>query len=219
VIRDLRPRQLPTFALHAVPTRECQFDPPSLLQAIRCSRQSIYQATPAAVAKTATRDETEEVRGLARAVLALGGAKELLEGLHGRHAFGSGLFGELPRDDPDGQAATVCFLLALGRLHGLAAAAADFDDAVKVVAEWPEQLQFLRDLSAQVPAFAPLVDPRRIGRALRVPGGEERLREEIEAVRREHADEVRRFLEDARISAPTAASFATRHWPSTASSP
>jgi transposase len=38
VTRDLRPRQLPTVPLHAVPTRECQSDPPSLLRTIRCSR-------------------------------------------------------------------------------------------------------------------------------------------------------------------------------------
>src|SRR6516165_1250516 len=36
--RDLRRRQLPTVPPHAVPTRECQSDPPSLLRTIRCSR-------------------------------------------------------------------------------------------------------------------------------------------------------------------------------------
>lgn len=36
--RELRPRQLPTVSSHAVPTGECQFDPPSLLWAIRCSK-------------------------------------------------------------------------------------------------------------------------------------------------------------------------------------
>ena len=36
--RDLRPRQLPTVTSHAVPTGECQSDPPSLHRAIRCSR-------------------------------------------------------------------------------------------------------------------------------------------------------------------------------------
>lgn len=35
VTRDLRQRQLPTVPSHAVPTRECQSDPPSLLQAER----------------------------------------------------------------------------------------------------------------------------------------------------------------------------------------
>jgi hypothetical protein len=38
VTRDLRPRQLPTVTSHAVPTGECQSDPPSLLRALRCSR-------------------------------------------------------------------------------------------------------------------------------------------------------------------------------------
>src|SRR3954470_20693170 len=38
VTRDLRPRQLPTVPSHAVPTRECQSDPPSLLRTLRCSR-------------------------------------------------------------------------------------------------------------------------------------------------------------------------------------
>jgi hypothetical protein len=38
VTRDLRPRQLPTVTSHAVPTGECQSDPPSLLRTIRCSR-------------------------------------------------------------------------------------------------------------------------------------------------------------------------------------
>src|SRR6266545_1510483 len=38
VTRDLRPRQPPTVTSHAVPTGECQSDPPSLLQALRCSR-------------------------------------------------------------------------------------------------------------------------------------------------------------------------------------
>jgi len=38
VTRDLRQRQLPTVPSHAVPTRECQSDPPSLPRAIRCSR-------------------------------------------------------------------------------------------------------------------------------------------------------------------------------------
>ena len=36
--RDLRPRQLPTVTSHAVPTGECQSDPPSLHRDIRCSR-------------------------------------------------------------------------------------------------------------------------------------------------------------------------------------
>jgi len=38
VTRDTRPRQLPTVSSHAVPTGECQSDPPSLLRALRCSR-------------------------------------------------------------------------------------------------------------------------------------------------------------------------------------
>ncbi len=49
VTRDLRQRQLPTVTSHAVPTGECQSDPPSLLQALRCSRprgQPIHQASP-----------------------------------------------------------------------------------------------------------------------------------------------------------------------------
>jgi hypothetical protein len=36
--RDLRPRQLPTVPSHAVPTRECQSDPPSLPRAIHRSQ-------------------------------------------------------------------------------------------------------------------------------------------------------------------------------------
>jgi len=35
--RELRRRQLPTVSSHAVSTRECQSDPPSLPRAIRCS--------------------------------------------------------------------------------------------------------------------------------------------------------------------------------------
>ncbi|MDP9277437.1 MAG: IS110 family transposase [Actinomycetota bacterium] len=35
---DARPRQLPTVPSHAVPTGECQSDPPSLPRPIRCSR-------------------------------------------------------------------------------------------------------------------------------------------------------------------------------------
>src|SRR3990170_5022130 len=49
VTRDLRPRQLPTVPSHAVPTGECQSDPPSLLWAIRCSRprgRPITRASP-----------------------------------------------------------------------------------------------------------------------------------------------------------------------------
>jgi len=49
VTRDLRPRQLPTDTSHAVPTGECQSDPPSLLRALRCSRprgQPIHRASP-----------------------------------------------------------------------------------------------------------------------------------------------------------------------------
>ena len=49
VTRDLRPRQLPTVPSHAVPTGECQSDPPSLLRTIRCSRprgQPIDRASP-----------------------------------------------------------------------------------------------------------------------------------------------------------------------------
>ena len=36
--RDARASQLPTVPSHAVPTRECQSDPPSLSRAVRCSR-------------------------------------------------------------------------------------------------------------------------------------------------------------------------------------
>jgi len=36
--RDARARQLPTVTSHAVPTRECQSDPPSPSRAIRCSQ-------------------------------------------------------------------------------------------------------------------------------------------------------------------------------------
>src|SRR3954469_23852929 len=49
VTRDLRQRQLPTVPSHAVPTRECQSDPPSLLRTLRCSRprgQPNYRAAP-----------------------------------------------------------------------------------------------------------------------------------------------------------------------------
>src|SRR5216683_934495 len=45
VTRDLRPRQLPTVPSHAVPTRECQSDPPSLPRTVRCSRP---RASPSA---------------------------------------------------------------------------------------------------------------------------------------------------------------------------
>src|SRR6058998_3484795 len=38
VTRELRRRQLPTVTSHAVPTGECQSDPPSLLRTLRCSR-------------------------------------------------------------------------------------------------------------------------------------------------------------------------------------
>src|SRR5256886_6366806 len=49
VTRDPRPRQLPTVPSHAVPTRECQSDPPSLPRTHRCSRprgQPIDRAPP-----------------------------------------------------------------------------------------------------------------------------------------------------------------------------
>jgi hypothetical protein len=49
VTRDLRPRQLPTVTSHAVPTGECQSDPPSPLRALHCSRprgQPIERAAP-----------------------------------------------------------------------------------------------------------------------------------------------------------------------------
>src|SRR5439155_12301768 len=49
VTRDPRPRQLPTVTSHAVPTGECQSDPPSLLRTLRCSRprgQPTDRATP-----------------------------------------------------------------------------------------------------------------------------------------------------------------------------
>jgi hypothetical protein len=49
VTRDLRRRQLPTVTSHAVPTRECQSDPPSLPRAVRCSRprgQPLDRASP-----------------------------------------------------------------------------------------------------------------------------------------------------------------------------
>src|SRR5438552_2372101 len=49
VTRDLRRRQLPTGPSHAVPTRECQSDPPSLLRTLRCSRprgQPLNRASP-----------------------------------------------------------------------------------------------------------------------------------------------------------------------------
>jgi transposase len=39
--RDPRPRQLPTVPKHAVPTGECQSDPPSLPRAIRCSTRQV----------------------------------------------------------------------------------------------------------------------------------------------------------------------------------
>jgi hypothetical protein len=47
--RVFRQRQLPTDSSHAVPTRECQSDPPSLLRTVRCSRprgQPIHRASP-----------------------------------------------------------------------------------------------------------------------------------------------------------------------------
>src|SRR6266702_2023267 len=49
VTRDLRRRQLPTVSSHAVPTRECQSDPPSLPRTVRCSRprgQPTNRASP-----------------------------------------------------------------------------------------------------------------------------------------------------------------------------
>ena len=47
VTRDLRPRQLPTVPSHAVPTGECQSDPPSLPRTIRCSRPRANPTTRA----------------------------------------------------------------------------------------------------------------------------------------------------------------------------
>src|SRR6266498_2594734 len=47
--RDLRRRQLPAVPSHAVPTRECQSDPPSLSRTVRCSRprgQPLDRASP-----------------------------------------------------------------------------------------------------------------------------------------------------------------------------
>jgi hypothetical protein len=49
VTRNLRPRQLPTVTSHAVPTGECQSDPPSLPRTHRCSRprgQPLDRASP-----------------------------------------------------------------------------------------------------------------------------------------------------------------------------
>jgi hypothetical protein len=42
--RDPRPRQLPTVPSHAVPTGECQSDPPSLPRVIRCSRPRAHRS-------------------------------------------------------------------------------------------------------------------------------------------------------------------------------
>src|SRR6266851_3469562 len=47
VTRDLRRRQLPTVPSHAVPTGECQSDPPSLPRAIRCSKTRASRSTRA----------------------------------------------------------------------------------------------------------------------------------------------------------------------------
>ena len=47
VTRDARPRQLPTVPSHAVPTGECQSDPPSLPRTVRCSRPRANPSTRA----------------------------------------------------------------------------------------------------------------------------------------------------------------------------
>src|ERR671936_84454 len=44
--RDARPRQLPTDTSHAVPTRECQSDPPSLPRNARHPTPAQLSATP-----------------------------------------------------------------------------------------------------------------------------------------------------------------------------
>jgi hypothetical protein len=59
VTRDVRPRQLPTVTSHAVPTGECQSDPPSLPRAIRCSRPRANPST-----RAGPRDLLLHVRGL-----------------------------------------------------------------------------------------------------------------------------------------------------------
>ena len=59
VTRDARPRQLPTVTSHAVPTGECQSDPPSLPRTIRCSRP---RATPST--RAGPLDLLLHVRGL-----------------------------------------------------------------------------------------------------------------------------------------------------------
>ena len=46
VTRDLRRRQLPTVSSHAVPTRECQSDPPSLPRTLRCSSHALTSRSP-----------------------------------------------------------------------------------------------------------------------------------------------------------------------------
>jgi hypothetical protein len=59
VTRDARPRQLPTVTSHAVPTGECQSDPPSLPRTIRCSRPRANPST-----RAGPLDSLLHVRGL-----------------------------------------------------------------------------------------------------------------------------------------------------------
>jgi Transposase len=59
VTRDARPRQLPTVTSHAVPTGECQSDPPSLPRTIRCSRPRANPTT-----RAGPLDSLLHVRGL-----------------------------------------------------------------------------------------------------------------------------------------------------------
>ena len=70
VTRDLRQRQLPTVPLHAVPTGECQIDPPSLLRTLRCSSP---RGQP--IHRTAPLDVLLHVRTPFRLSCAIGGSK------------------------------------------------------------------------------------------------------------------------------------------------
>src|SRR5207248_1337179 len=77
--RDARPRQLPTDTSHAVPTRECQSDPPSLPRDAR-------HPTPEPPTPTTRRTLTvgsmsaEETEARARSSRAIGSWAQVAEG-------------------------------------------------------------------------------------------------------------------------------------------
>ncbi len=149
---------------------------------------ALARATPKAI------DDARRV--IAAIVSAIPAAGGLAARQHGAGAFGTALWPMVDSMTLDDQARFICVFVA-GQNEELRLTVPNPDEIEDMAAAISDAIASERlaaELAQAVPALAPLLDPARIGAALREPGGRAALDDQIARVAEEHRPEINAWL-------------------------